>query len=146
MDRHDIGVLCLRLATLSRRAVRNIGENAKQRAYWRAAQAENRARKAAESAQRLFAQANPEQVAALRAMVMGVSEDYVKALVHEMQVKPAAKGLTEKEANRIRWRAMEAYADLLKMFAGKQMDREPKRPAGPRSVVVRGWPAEGAKS
>jgi len=45
-----------------------------------------------------------------------------------------------------RYRALGELIDLLKTAYRTEEDKTPKRKAAPRQVVVRGWPAEGAKS
>lgn len=107
--------------------------------------AEERARRAEASAQSLFAGVDPADVEAMRKKVMGGYEAYVDSLLHDMQLKSHGQGMTVKESRAIREKAKDRYHDLLKMFAGKQVDREPKKPSAGRRVLVREWPSEGFK-
>ncbi len=107
--------------------------------------AEERARRAEAIAQDVFAGVDPEEVEAMRKMVMGGYQAYVNSLLSDMQLKGASPGMNLREMRQIKEKAKDRYHDLLKMFAGKQVDKEPKKASAGRRILVREWPSEGIK-
>lgn len=87
-----------------------------------------------------------QDLEALRAKITEQYGPYVDQIIRDMQPGVIFPGMTPRESQLIREKAKDRYQRLLEMFAGKEIDRQPKKRSDPRKVVVRGWPAEGTKA